>query len=234
MVKNIVLYENGIQKVKNSTKTLEEILTISLKLKQFGITELFVFQDDEELKKPVCYELNIIKNKITKQTIYDGENRKVSDELLAILLSWCSLYYLDYWDTDNNYSRLSNIEIAEIMCYKNIDEVGKIDDFLEYAYDNQKIGKNYVDDLFDKNSISIKKPMKIYRTFNWENDNKELKGYVSTTTTNLTYWNLDIENRHEFILPVGTKILPTRYNGIDYCDENEILVRLETLRKYKI
>ena len=233
-MKTIVLYEkNGVQKIKNTTRSNDKILSLLKDLSKHGINIAYVIEDNKKKNIIECYVANLKTGTVRKQSKYYVEQIP-NNELLGLLTGWAMILYSLYHSfPDNNKINMDTNyfdEIVEFMVNKNNQWI--INEIWRKHYSFGDIGKKYIDNLFDKYSVPLKIPMKVCRTFDLEVAKKGFKGYVSTTLQCEKYW--DYNKKYEFILPIGTMILPTRYNGINYCDNDEILVRLETLMKYKI
>lgn len=232
--KNIVFENNGELISKDTEKSIDDIFLVCSDLKNFGIKKIYVFESVKN-SIPICSELNLE----TMETIKINKFYVPKDptkELLALLIGWGNLYYLNYWETklkNSNKLLISEKDINDIIRYFNNSDDEEVTDIIDWINDKNLIGRKYFDNVMNNFSVATKYPMKVYRTFDWSNDDKNQNGYVSVSESTGKYNDSELR---EFTLPVGTMVVPTKYGGKNYCDNDELLINIAVLRncQYKI
>ena len=155
-----------------------------------------------------------------------------------ILTLWGNTLYLDYKYLADfvPFANLKQIEIdikSLVTSVDNGEDYRKIfEDDIEWFVEGASIdgklsfGKNFVDYALKLNEISVPVDTIVYRTTNWKNSDPEYDSWVSVSLNeNGPYFG----EQKSFLLKKGTKIISTTIDGKEYCDEDELIVKFQTL-----
>lgn len=149
-----------------------------------------------------------------------------------IIQSWGSLLYLSYSFLNNGPDNSDSPELKKLVNeYNNTVDEGdeeEIEESDEWISDGMSVNgkkilnKNTIDSVFESASISLKKPITLYRTA----ASHKLKSgsWVSMTSKQGDYSHLDGTEK-EYLLPAGSKVIDT--DGL--CDNNEYIVSTDVL-----
>lgn len=157
-------------------------------------------------------------NEIDLQNFIDNFSKEEIEKLSETLIEDIDGYGGVHEDYDDNTDW-----IAEGMKMFIKDKNGK-------KISHQFLYKNVIDNLLGIGYKYLTEPMIIYRTWgmysgNTKTDSDNYMSWVSTSKDSTPYYNTDDYYFERFVLPVGFPIVDTCINGINYADEDEIIVR---------